>query len=233
MAQKKNQDKKKIQESKKKATRSGELHKHHHVMAKSMAYLGMGVCLVFGLVLGTLLTDLFSQKEPLSRTVAQSTQTQEQEQRQQPVKQTAGQSSAEMQHIAELEKHCAEHPKEQSNWVDLGNAYFDANMPKEAIQAYTTALLIGPENPDVLTDLGIMYRRIKDYDQAISSFRKASALNPDHIPSQLNEGIVLLHDLHQKEAALLCWEKLLQKDPKAMLPNGMRLDAFIEDLRKK
>ena len=51
-------------------------------------------------------------------------------------------------------------PKNLPAWVELGNLYFDTDQPKEAIEAYSQYLAIKPDNPDVRTDMGIMYRKL-------------------------------------------------------------------------
>src|SRR5512139_560865 len=55
-------------------------------------------------------------------------------------------------------------PKNLPAWVELGNLYFDTDQPKEAIDAYSRYLAVKPDNPDVRTDMGIMYRRLGEFD---------------------------------------------------------------------
>jgi tetratricopeptide (TPR) repeat protein len=62
--------------------------------------------------------------------------------------------------------------------IDLGNAYFDTDQYPEAIDAYSKALAIDPKNPDVRTDMGIMYRRLGQVDKAIQAFRQAAQDQP-------------------------------------------------------
>ena len=58
------------------------------------------------------------------------------------------------------------------SWISLGNIYFDTNRYDEAIESYLNALEIKPDNPDVLSDLGVMYRRAGKPENAISAFDK-------------------------------------------------------------
>lgn len=60
--------------------------------------------------------------------------------------------------ISELEKETALHPDNTAAWVQLGNLYFDANQVDKAILAYNRSLALVPDNPDVLTDLGVTDR---------------------------------------------------------------------------
>src|SRR4030042_580687 len=51
--------------------------------------------------------------------------------------------------------------------ISLGNAYFDTDRYHEAIEAYSRALVIDPKNPDVRTDMGIMYRKSGQFEKAL------------------------------------------------------------------
>lgn len=190
-------------------------------MRKEAAYLGMAVALLLGIVIGSLFSANFAdyREKPVARETAPSPAAMEP-------------SLADSKRIGELEILCTQDPKNQIHWIDLGNAYFDAKMPQKAIQAYTTALTLGQKNPDLLTDLGIMYRQIHDYEKALAMFREAQTLSESHIQSRMNEGIVLLYDLKKKEEAFVCFKKLLQKDPDLRLPDGTNLRDFIQELSK-
>ena len=62
--------------------------------------------------------------------------------------------------IAEAEKIVANDPKNLQAWIQLGNDFFDTDQPQKAINAYGKALELNPDNPNVLTDQGIMYRKM-------------------------------------------------------------------------
>lgn len=79
---------------------------------------------------------------------------------------------------------------------------------EKAISAYTKSLELHPENPDVWTDLGVMYRRSDQPVEAIKAFDKAIGIDPKHEASHLNKGIVLMHDLYDREGAIQVWEAL-------------------------
>lgn len=121
-------------------------------------------------------------------------------------------------------------PKNLPAWVELGNLYFDSDQPKEAIEAYSKYLAVKPGNPDVRTDMGIMYRRLGDFDRAIEEFRKAAQSDPKHINSRYNIGIVLLHDKQDIKAAIKAWEEYLRVDPGSERANRVR--AQMENLKK-
>jgi len=121
-------------------------------------------------------------------------------------------------------------PKNLPAWVELGNLYFDSNQPKEAIEAYRQYLAIKPDNADVRTDMGIMYRSLGDFDRALEEFGKAVQTDPKHVNSRYNIGIVLLHDKQDIKGAIKAWEEYLKVDPKS--ERASRVRAQMENLKK-
>ena len=113
-------------------------------------------------------------------------------------------------------------PKNLSAWVELGNIYFDTNQPQESIEAYSKYLAIKPDNPDVRTDMGIMYRKLGDYDRAIKEFRTAAQNDPKHVNSRYNIGLVLLHDKQDIKGAIKAWEEYLKVDPNSDRANRVK-----------
>jgi tetratricopeptide (TPR) repeat protein len=65
----------------------------------------------------------------------------------------------------------------------------------------------------VRTDMGIMYRKKRDYDRAIAEFKKAAETDPRHVNSRYNLGIVLLHDKQDIKGAIKAWEDYLRVEP--------------------
>ena len=98
-------------------------------------------------------------------------------------------------------------------WVELGNLYFDSDRPQEAIEAYRQYLATKPDNPDVRTDMGVMYRKLGQSDKALEEFGKAAQSDPKHANSRYNIGIVLLHDKQNIRAAIKAWEEVLKINP--------------------
>ena len=120
-------------------------------------------------------------------------------------------------------------PKNLPAWVELGNLYFDTDQPKEAIEAYSQYLAIKPDNPDVRTDMGIMYRKLGQFDKAIEEFRKAAQSDPKHVNSRYNIGLVLLHDKQDIKGAVKAWEDYLKVDPNS--ERAQRIRAQIEKMK--
>jgi tetratricopeptide (TPR) repeat protein len=121
-------------------------------------------------------------------------------------------------------------PKNLTAWAELGNLYFDSDQLQEAIEAYSRYLAIKPDNPDVRTDMGIMYRKLGQFDRAIEEFRKAAQSDPKHANSHYNIGIVLLHDKEDIKGAIKAWEEYLKVEPQGEKADRVR--AQMENLKK-
>ncbi|MCR5814903.1 MAG: tetratricopeptide repeat protein [Desulfovibrio sp.] len=194
-------------------------------LSKRTAFLGMGLCLVLGLVIGSLLAN-HSLEKAKSQPTAESKATL-------PVQENRWQlSDSDQQTIAKLEQAVQNDPKNSGNWVNLGNAYFDAQRPDAAIRAYETAVNLGARSPDLLTDLGIMYRELQRFEDALLSFQQAKALDATHLQSRLNEGIVLYYDLHLKDAAIQAWKEALKLNGDIHMHSGEPLSSLVERLEK-
>jgi cytochrome c-type biogenesis protein CcmH/NrfG len=135
--------------------------------------------------------------------------------------------------IFELEKEVTSKPGNVEAWTELGNVYFDSNDVKQAIRAYKKALDLNPYNADVWTDLGVMYQRNKQPLEAIAAFNKATDIDPRHEQSRLNKGIVLMHDLDDREGAIKAWEELLKMSPNAKAGMGQSVREMVEGLKKE
>ncbi len=109
----------------------------------------------------------------------------------------------------------ARDPKNVQAWVQLGNDYFDTHQAQKAIEAYGRALELRPNDPDVLTDQGVMYRDLGQFDKAIANFEKANRTNPSHLQSLFNMGVVYAHDLKQAKKAMDAWNRLIQLAPQS------------------
>lgn len=135
-------------------------------------------------------------------------------------------------HIKHMESEVAKNPQDANAWVQLGNAYFDSETPEKAVDAYLKALALSPDNPDVLTDLGVMYRQIKQPKKAVESFEKAAQIAPTHVQSRFNKGVVLFHDLNDKEGAIKAWEEVAKLQPGYSVSTGQTILQLLESVKK-
>lgn len=132
--------------------------------------------------------------------------------------------------ISNLEAEVTANPENFKAWVDLGHHYFDSNQYPKAITAYTTSLKYHSGDANLLTDLGVMYRRTGEPQKAIEWFEKAQAMNAQHEPSRFNEGIVRYYDLKDVTGAIASWEELLRINPEATSGNGQKIRDFVDNI---
>lgn len=133
--------------------------------------------------------------------------------------------------IREITRIVETDPKNRAAWVRLGNLHFDANQYADAIQAYTKALELKPDDPDVITDRAVMYRAIGDFKQAASELRRAADMDPKHLNSLMNLGVVLRYDLNDMEGAVRAWQSYLDRNPPPDMAERIRKE--LEAIRTK
>lgn len=131
-----------------------------------------------------------------------------------------------------LREKVRQNPEDAASWIQLGHLNFDRNAVPEAIEAYETALALEPDNAPVRTDLGIMYRRAERPEDAVREFDRAIAIDPKLENAHFNKGVVLLHDLNDRDRAIQAWEDLLEINPTAMAPNGQSVDELVTHYRE-
>ena len=136
------------------------------------------------------------------------------------------------QRIIQAEKIVAQEPKNYQAWVQLGNDYFDTEQTQKAVNAYAKALELdstSPNTPNVLTDQGVMYRKLGLFDKAIENFDRASKLDPRHTQSLFNLGVVYANDLKQPDKAIAAWQRYVAID--GMSPQGQQGKSMNEELK--
>jgi cytochrome c-type biogenesis protein CcmH/NrfG len=120
-------------------------------------------------------------------------------------------------------------PTDVKSWIALGNEYFDSQQRDKAVAAYDKALQLQPNNPDVLTDQGVMYRELGQVDKAIANFEKANRINPKHLQSLLDLGVVYGRDLKDYDKAMAAFNRIIQTAPDS--PEATHAREAIEELK--
>jgi cytochrome c-type biogenesis protein CcmH/NrfG len=133
------------------------------------------------------------------------------------------------QQVDKLKAVVAGDPKNRQAWVMLGNEYFDNDRPMESVEAYQKALDLDANDPNVLTDQGVMFRRLGWYDRALANFSRASQIDPRHTNSLFNLGVVYRYDLNDLSKAAEAWNKFLAVNPSGPGADRVRQElAFIK-----
>ena len=97
--------------------------------------------------------------------------------------------------IAQLEQIAKSDPGNYQAWKKLGDNYFDIGEQRKSVEAYRKALDIDDSDPNVITDMGVMYRQLGEFSKALENFQAAAAKAPSHSISRLNIGVVYVNDL--------------------------------------
>ena len=125
-----------------------------------------------------------------------------------------GLPSAEIQaRIARIEAAVLTDPKNHDAWAALGNEYFDSHQHQKAVTAYGRALALKPNDPNVLTDQGVMYRELGQFEKALANFQQANKLDPNHLQSLINIGVVYSSNLDKPAEAAKAWNKIIATAP--------------------
>ncbi len=133
--------------------------------------------------------------------------------------------------IALAQQQLAREPKNVQAWIQLGNDYFDTRQAQKSVDAYARALELAPDNPDVITDQGVMYRELGQFAKAVANFQKASRIAPKHVQSLYNLGVVYANDLGQPAKALTAWQKVIEIAPESQ--QAVQAKTAIEQLKKR
>jgi cytochrome c-type biogenesis protein CcmH/NrfG len=135
-----------------------------------------------------------------------------------------------MSDIDRLREALERNPDDRMALVELANLNFDIGNWARAQELYERSLRLEPNDPDVLTDLGIALRSQGLVDRALERFREAQRLRPDHWQARFNEVVVLAFDRGDFAGAERALEDLRRLAPGS--PDIERLEQEIERRRE-
>ena len=131
--------------------------------------------------------------------------------------------------INALKERLQKDPKDVQAWSRLANTYQDAGMFQQAVEFYKRAVEISPNNPDLLTDMGICYQELKQYDAALAVLERAQKADPAHWQSLYNIVVVAGLEMGRFDRADAALARLQQIHPDA--PNLDRLRQALDKAR--
>lgn len=131
--------------------------------------------------------------------------------------------------INALKQSIQDDPTDVAAMVRLANLYHQVNMFDQAIPFYEMALERRPDDPDLLSDLGICYRSVQRAGDALAMFDRAQAANPDHWQSLFNIVVVAGFDLEDFDRADAAIRRLDAIDPPP--PQLDELKRRLEEVR--
>jgi len=134
---------------------------------------------------------------------------------------------AAMPDLARLREALERNPQDREALLTLANMNFDIGAWARAQEYYERYLQLDPDNPDVLTDLGICLRSQGQIDAALARFRQARQLRPDHWQSVFNEAVVRGIDQRDFAAA-----EALLAEARKLAPNNPDVDRLASEIER-
>ena len=99
-----------------------------------------------------------------------------------------------MEQARELDRLLAQDANNYAHLVQMGNVQYDMQNYPKAADYYERARAIKDDSADVMTDLGVCYREMKNASKAIELFDMAADADPAHWQSRYNAIVVRLFD---------------------------------------
>ena len=134
-----------------------------------------------------------------------------------------------MAEIQQLRDFVEKNPNNAEAVRKLADLNFDIQNWARAQELYAHYLELKPNDPDVTTDLGITYRGMGKFDQALDRFHAAQKISPDHWQAYYNEVVVLAFDLKKLDQANQILARLQQMQPGN--PDVAKLSAAVSRQR--
>jgi tetratricopeptide (TPR) repeat protein len=120
-------------------------------------------------------------------------------------------------------------PSDPAPRIELGNLYFDARRYADAIPWYEAALKLDTRNVNLSTDLGVAYYSVGQVDRALAQFDHSLTLDPRHLKTLLNQGIVRAFGKNDLNGAAQSWERVVAIDPNS--DEGRKAQQGLEGIR--
>lgn len=96
--------------------------------------------------------------------------------------------------------------------ADVGQAYADAGLTREAIRELEKACSLCPEFADLQTRLGALLREVNDLPGARLRYEAAIQARPNYVPARLQLGVILL-SLGESKTAAEHWQHVISIEP--------------------
>ena len=97
-------------------------------------------------------------------------------------------------------------------YLRLGNAAYDSEDYRRAIQDYDEAIRLDPQAALAYHNRGLAYGTLGQYERAIEDYNEAIRLNPQNAMAYYNRGVAY-HKLGQYERAIEDYDEVIRLDP--------------------
>ena len=122
--------------------------------------------------------------------------------------------------VASYRRSVALKPGNSQAFHNLGNSLIALNRMEEALDAFS-GIADTQANIDTLVNRGQVLLELKRNDEALASYDRALAREPDNIPSLLGRGAAL-RALDRNAEALSCFDRVLAIDPAHLEAMGIK-----------
>jgi tetratricopeptide (TPR) repeat protein len=113
----------------------------------------------------------------------------------------------------DLQQTATREPGNAAARVELANLYYDAERYDLAIPWYEAAVKLNSKDIDASTDLGLCYYFTGQVDRALARFDASLAVNPRHLKTLLNQGVVRAFGKQDLPGAMQSWQKVVDIAP--------------------
>lgn len=97
---------------------------------------------------------------------------------------------------------------------ELSVALLDSGYNEEALKQLVYLVGVFPDDARLYFNIGFTFEKLKNFEKAEYSYRKAISLDPDEPDYQYNLGYLLMKDKKRTKEAVECFKKVLEKEPK-------------------
>lgn len=97
--------------------------------------------------------------------------------------------------------------------LEEANEAFNRGDFRRALEGYKRILENDPENPEALTQIGVLLARGEHHDEAIKMFDRVLGIQPNHPQALFEKGLVLFQGKVQPREGVKVWELLIQTAP--------------------
>ncbi|OEU67564.1 MAG: hypothetical protein BA863_17465 [Desulfovibrio sp. S3730MH75] len=116
-------------------------------------------------------------------------------------------------HIQHLMKSLNEDPNDTEALYGLGELFLDMDSLDKAAFFLERLIKLQPENKDALYLYGVVQLKQDKTMQSVETFEKVVKLDPGHFHSYYYLGMILRHELGQKEKGAEYLQKILEINP--------------------
>jgi cytochrome c-type biogenesis protein CcmH/NrfG len=131
--------------------------------------------------------------------------------------------------VTALKSVASREPSNAQPRAQLGNLYFDAERYDDAINWYSEAVKLAPDDVNVRTDLGVCYYYVNQPDKALEQFAESLKRDPNHSKTLLNLGIVRAFGKQDLDGATQAWQQVVRLSPDSV--EGQAAKRALETLQ--